>query len=465
MFKKILIVLLVVCFLLGMATRKEKENVEKAAEATTTEESKGNVEATTTVGRATGGTTVNESGKGTEIEEAALTSGVIGNWTQAEIEYFQKKEYVGDKRVYTEEELIPPYIGDQATKEEKLRYIRLLRNEIFARRGFEFKSEDLKEFFEKMNWYKPLYSFYQSVVLNEWEGDNARLIRKKEINLKAEGKEEVLRKGYVKTVVETTMGYGSEGLGFRMWEGAPDYPISIVADSKMRIYVFDHLNNRIRVYSEDGAHLRDIKVNVYEEASLEEMEKERGGLAFAKLYGNEMFMENDTIYIPVRDGFFFSSNLVKTIKVYPEKNSNWKVEEIKNRGVGIGDRFNAKISKMSGVEAEVNLNRQLIIRNIEMGSENIIELPHDMKKVFIDKEKNIYVANLWGDMDDYPQLYGIVQKYSKEGEKIRELKIPFTLDAPFVDKNGNVFALQRVPEFKEYAEIVDPGVVKITIWR
>jgi len=411
------------CFLLGMATKAEVEGVK---------------------------------------ERVVTDSDLTGEWTQEEIEYFQNKEYVGNKKVYTEEDLIPPYIGGQATKEEKLRYLRLLRNELFARDGFKFVSEDLKEFYSKMKWYKPLYP---SVVVNDFAGDNARLIRKKEINLKAEGKEEILRKGYVKTVVETTMGYGPEGLGFRMWEGDPDYPISIVADSRMRIYVLDHLNNRIRVYSEDENHLRDIDVHVYEEASLEEIKNEMGGLAFAKLYGNEMFIENDTIYIPVRDGFFVSSNLVKTIKVYPENVSNWKVEEIKNRGVS-GDRFNAKISKESGIEAEVTLNQQLIIRDIGKGKENIIELPHNMKKIYIDKGKNIYVTNLWGDMDDYPQLYGIVQKYSEEGEKIRELNIPFSLDCPFVDENGNVFALQRVPKRINHPEVISPlDEIKITIWR
>jgi len=412
------------CFLLGMATKAEVEGVK---------------------------------------ERVVTDSDLTGEWTQEEIEYFQNKEYVGNKKVYTEEDLIPPYIGGQATKEEKLRYLRLLRNELFARDGFKFVSEDLKEFYSKMKWYKPLYP---SVVVNDFAGDNARLIRKKEINLKAEGKEEILRKGYVKTVVETTMGYGPEGLGFRMWEGDPDYPISIVADSRMRIYVLDHLNNRIRVYSDDGAHLRDIKVNVYEEASLEEMENEMGGLAFPKLYGKEMFIENDTIYIPVKKRFSGSLSLFKTLKVYPENHSNWEVEEIKSKELTRGDKFNAKISKVSGIEAEVTLNRQLIIRDIKKRSEKVIELSKGMKKVYIDKENNIYTTNLNSDINDYPQSYSLVQKYSDEGIMIRELKIPFPLDCPFVDKNGNIFAMQRVPKRINHPEVISPlDKVKITVWR
>jgi len=430
------------CFLLGMATKAEVENLEKEAKPVST---------------------AIEGGKDFGGEETPLISGITGEWTQDEINYFQNKEYVGDKRLYAEEDLIPPYIGGQATKEEELRYLRLLRNELFARDGFKFVSEDLKGFFDKMSWYKPLYP---SVVVNEIAGDNARLIRKKEINLKAQGKEEVLSKGYVKTVVETTMGYGPEGFGFRMWEGDPDYPISIVADSRMRIYVLDHLNNRIRVYGDDGAHLRDIKVNVYEEASLEEMENEMGGLAFPKLYGKEMFIENDTIYIPVKKRFSGSLSLFKTLKVYPENHSNWEVEEIKSKELTRGDKFNAKISKVSGIEAEVTLNRQLIIRDIKKRSEKVIELSKGMKKVYIDKENNIYTTNLNSDINDYPQSYSLVQKYSDEGIMIRELKIPFPLDCPFVDKNGNIFAMQRVPKRINHPEVISPlDKVKITVWR
>lgn len=443
--RKLLLILLVGCFLLGMATRAEAENAKEAEKET--------------------GPVSTAIGGGRAFDEEVIDSDVTGEWTQNEIEYFQNKDYVGDKRLYSEEDLVPPYIGGQVTKGEELRYLRLLRNELFARRGFEFKSEDLKEFFRKMKWYKPLHSFYQSVVLNEWEGDNVRLIRKGEINLKAQGKEQLLRKGYVKTIVETTMGYGTEGFGFRRWEGEPDYPISIVADSKMRIYVLDHLNNRIRVYSEGGRHLKDIKVHVYEEASFEEMENEMRGLPFPKLYGKEMFIENDTIYIPVKKRISGSSSLFKTISVFPESNSNWKVETVESKKLTREDKFNSKVTKVSSLEAKVTSNQELIIRDAQKRSENIIELPHNMKKVYIDEGKDIYVTNLWGDMDDYPQLYGIVQKYSKEGEKIREIKIPFSLDAPFVDKKGNIYAMQRVPENKEYADIVDPGVVKITIWR
>jgi hypothetical protein len=278
-------------------------------------------------------------------------------------------------------------------------------------------------------------------------------------------KTEEFSRGYLKTVVETTMGCDTEGLGYRTWEGEPDYPISIVADSKMRIYVLDHLNNRIKVYSEDGKYLNDLKVKVYEEVSYEERKKHNLTAPLASLYGKEMFIGKDTLYIPVIGGFYVDTNWHKVIKVYSENDTSWVIEEVKEGELLKEGRFNEKISKVDGLEAEVNKIKELKIRDTKKGSEKIIELPHNMGKVYIDKEKNIYVVNIWGYSDEYPQLYGIVQKYSKEGELLRELKIPFSLDCPFVDKNGNVFAMQRVPERKEYGEYVNPGVIKITIWK
>ncbi|MEJ2568476.1 MAG: hypothetical protein P8Z50_06365, partial [candidate division WOR-3 bacterium] len=245
----------------------------------------------------------------------------------------------------------------------------------------------------------------------------------------------------------------------------PDFPISIVADSKMRIYILDHLRNRIRVYSEDGAHLKDLKVKVYEEASPEEMMEKAKGLAFATLYGKKMLIGNDTIYIPVKGGSWGNKKIEKIIKVYPDKDSSWIIKEVKEGKLLKGNRFNEKTVKVDGLEVEVTFYEQLIIRDTKKESENIIKLPNRMKKVYIDNDKNIYGTGFWGNYNDYPQLYGVVQKYSTEGELLRELKIPFTLDAPFVDKKGNVFAMQRVPERKEHADVVDPGVIKITIWK
>lgn len=42
-------------------------------------------------------------------------------------------------------------------KDKSVEELRLMRNYIFARRGYIFESEDLKEYFEQFSWYVPLY--------------------------------------------------------------------------------------------------------------------------------------------------------------------------------------------------------------------------------------------------------------------------------------------------------------------
>lgn len=59
--------------------------------------------------------------------------------------------------------------------------LRLMRNYIFARRGYIFESEDLKEYFEQFSWYVPLYydvtprlsdiEKYNVNFIKEWETD------------------------------------------------------------------------------------------------------------------------------------------------------------------------------------------------------------------------------------------------------------------------------------------------------
>ena len=61
----------------------------------------------------------------------------------------------------------------------------LARNEIFARRGREFRNEDLQRYFESQSWYTPTYSpddfdARTSTLLNDVERANAETILKLE---------------------------------------------------------------------------------------------------------------------------------------------------------------------------------------------------------------------------------------------------------------------------------------------
>ena len=89
-----------------------------------------------------------------------------------EEEEAEDEDYIfpeSDSRLLTEEDF------DGKTKAE----LRLGRNEIFARHGRIFETEDLNEWFSSKDWYEPLYTadeFSQYVQLNQYERQNANLI-------------------------------------------------------------------------------------------------------------------------------------------------------------------------------------------------------------------------------------------------------------------------------------------------
>lgn len=62
------------------------------------------------------------------------------------------------------------------TKQE----LRIARNEIYARHGYIFKSQDLKDYFGSKDWYQPMYSDAASLSLNEFERYNVDFIKRYE---------------------------------------------------------------------------------------------------------------------------------------------------------------------------------------------------------------------------------------------------------------------------------------------
>jgi len=76
-----------------------------------------------------------------------------------------------DKRVMSEEDIA------NLTK----RQLGLARNEIYARHGYIFKSQDLQKYFSSKSWYHPDHSFDGS--LNEVEKENVNFIKAREDSL------------------------------------------------------------------------------------------------------------------------------------------------------------------------------------------------------------------------------------------------------------------------------------------
>jgi YARHG domain len=87
--------------------------------------------------------------------------------------YYKKKTYDGDKRYYTIEDIE----GYTAPPDELYGrfYLKVLRNEIYARHGKIFKSENLQRVFRNQSWYKPDPNFSES-MLNEYEKANVDFI-------------------------------------------------------------------------------------------------------------------------------------------------------------------------------------------------------------------------------------------------------------------------------------------------
>ncbi|WP_461206189.1 YARHG domain-containing protein [Clostridium sp. DL1XJH146] len=91
--------------------------------------------------------------------------------------------------VVVETNLVGGYIFEKSDK-EKLTYtqinsldnysLKIARNEIFARHGYDFKSSDLKDYFAKKDWYKSNANYKGE--LNPTETYNVNLILKEENN-------------------------------------------------------------------------------------------------------------------------------------------------------------------------------------------------------------------------------------------------------------------------------------------
>ena len=76
------------------------------------------------------------------------------------------------------------YITESELKYMDAETLRFGRNEIYAKHGLIFKSEDLREHFESFDWYKGTVDDAEKIELNEYEKANIELIRKMEEKLK-----------------------------------------------------------------------------------------------------------------------------------------------------------------------------------------------------------------------------------------------------------------------------------------
>ena len=89
-----------------------------------------------------------------------------GKFSRTYTSKYKDSDFIASYRVLTKNDLI----GLTSHK------LKLLRNEIFARKGYIFKSKELNEYFLQKEWYKPIYS-NSNFLLNPIEEYNIKLIK------------------------------------------------------------------------------------------------------------------------------------------------------------------------------------------------------------------------------------------------------------------------------------------------
>lgn len=181
-------------------------------------------------------------------------------------QYFNTKQYDGDKRAYTEEDLYPPYaLKGQASDSVVSQYLRLLRNEIFARHGKAFKDSVLFGFFVAQHWYQP-----SNIVtaLNEYEKQNIKNI----VNIEEKGKKNIiaepeksssLKNGVKSVVIEAEWGDEPNkiGINYNCTPG-PAGPTDFYITNDGYIYILDNASINIKIikYNSQGLFVKVFNV-------------------------------------------------------------------------------------------------------------------------------------------------------------------------------------------------------------
>ena len=119
--------------------------------------------------------------------------------------------------------------------------LRLMRNEILARHGWKFQSQDLRDFFETQPWYKPVAN-NNSIKLNIIEQTNVQLIKSEEAVPDDE-------RGYFPKTEDFPGGLADDGRGPDEIDGEEVYVVTNEAD------FIANLRPGRTVYIADNVHL------------------------------------------------------------------------------------------------------------------------------------------------------------------------------------------------------------------
>lgn len=134
----------------------------------------------------------------------ALTAGCIGS---VEVKTEQRQVFAADYYILPESSEY--YLTDQDIDGMDAQELNYARNEIFARYGREFNSEELMDYFESQDWYMPVYSpeEFDSNMLNQYEKENVKFLLSREEKLEPGGYQ---------------LDQGSAGMLTDEWEDEPE---------------------------------------------------------------------------------------------------------------------------------------------------------------------------------------------------------------------------------------------------
>lgn len=156
------------------------------------------------------------------------------------------------------------YLKSADLEGKSLWELKVMRNEIFARHGYKFKSEEMKSYFNKQKWYEPKYDDVTS-QLTDIENANIKMIKQYEDNLQKSKSSpkisELIKKQNREVVFKTPWGEGPTELNHMIPEEAnPEGPMSFTIDNSGRIFVLDQVNKRVQVYDKTGKHIKTIPI-------------------------------------------------------------------------------------------------------------------------------------------------------------------------------------------------------------
>ena len=159
------------------------------------------------------------------------------------------------------------YLTSEDLTGKSLWELKVMRNEIFARHGYKFKSEEMRKYFDKQKWYEPKYDDVTS-KLTEIENANIKIIKQYENDSQKEKPSskisDLIEKQKREVVFKTPWGAGPTELNHMIPEEAsPEAPMSFTIDNSGKFFVLDQINKRVQVSGNTGEHVKTIPLLSY----------------------------------------------------------------------------------------------------------------------------------------------------------------------------------------------------------